>query len=68
MAAACAAAPATACGGVVSSSSGWVASMMERYILRCSVLRMIASIISTASRGYWPMADFADNITASAPS
>jgi hypothetical protein len=28
----------------------------------------IESIMATASRGYWPLADSADNITASLPS
>src|SRR6185437_943967 len=62
-----AAAAATA-WGAVSSSPGSEAFMMERYILCRSVLAMMRLIIATASRGYWPLADSADNITASAPS
>src|SRR5664280_2562118 len=62
-----AAAAATACGAV-SSSPGWEASMMERYILCRSVLSMMRLIIATASLGYWPVADSADSMTASAPS
>ena len=62
-----AAAVATAWDGVVSIS-GSSAVMIERYTLCRSVVAMIRSIIETASTGYFPDADSADSMTASAPS
>ena len=54
--------------GVLAPAGLWLASSPARQAGSCYTSPMMRCMMSTASTGYWPDADSADSITASAPS